>query len=107
MIADVNPTGKVVGIVQRNWKNVVAAIQPGIFLIFKCNTKPNPIFIIMHVIRAFLMSLRSLYMNLILEPYVDLKKLEIHFLALKRLISSDFLGSEHLRNLISWGPAGP
>jgi len=37
-------------------------------------------------------------MNLILEPYVDLKKLEIHFLALKRLISSDFLGSEHLRN---------
>ena len=27
--ADVLPTGKVVGIVQRNWKSVVAAFQPG------------------------------------------------------------------------------
>ena len=27
--ADVLPTGKIVGIVQRNWKNVIAAFQPG------------------------------------------------------------------------------
>jgi hypothetical protein len=27
--SDVLPTGKVVGIVQRNWKNVVASFQPG------------------------------------------------------------------------------
>ena len=31
--SDVVPTGKVVGVVQRNWKNVVAAFQPGNSLI--------------------------------------------------------------------------